>query len=311
MVRKGILLTFFASLLFVIVVAVFSRKRIEEAPVLPQENLTLEVFRRLEDFRIVKSRVTLDPTDTLFYVDAWRSHWCTYYNDRAFYLTPRVNEVLHLARSRGFRAFHLHWKAHERDLDRNLRSEAKRRAQIGETPIINETWTDNSKNNSRYIPGFEDRCMLPGYERFGKTRDQKPHPTISVGSEDVIAFNFKSIANVAHYLNVSTVVLMGMHTNLCIRSAAMYLALVNISVGYVDSLLDAGYYFPGQRRHGVNSHSKMNDITFNYSITYHGWGINGFHLMAALSKLPSVAREPQWVMYPEAALRFKRFYAKS
>jgi hypothetical protein len=275
----------------------------------PPQSLTLDVVnRKFGDSSLGHHRLTLPTNDTLFYVDAWRAHWCPYYNDRAFYLTPRINEVLHLARSRGFQTFHLHWKPHEADLDATLRATAKQNADTGETQIIRDTWTDNGVNNSRYIPGFEDRCMYPKYERFGPTRDQKPHPTISVAESDYVAFNFKSIANIANFLKARTVILMGMHTNLCIRSAAMYLALVNISVGYVDDLLDAGFYYPGQKKHGVTSHAKMNRVTYDYAITIHGWGIAGFDLMRALRKMPAVAKEPKWVMYEGEAAPFRRYY---
>jgi nicotinamidase-related amidase len=279
------------------------------SPPAAAQNLNVSVFRRLENGELVTSEISLNTSDTLFYVDFWRAHWCPYYNDRAFFLTPRLNEILHLARSRGFRAFHLHWKPHESKLDKELRAEAEERAAKGETEIIRVTWTDNTKNNSKYIPGFQDRCMLPGYERFGPTRNQKPHPSISVSKSDSVAFNFKSIANIAHFLNISTVILMGIHTNLCIRSAAMYLALVNISVGYVEDLLDAGFYFPGQKKHGVRSHSKMNKVAYNYSILYHGWGVGGFDLMRALYQMPAVTREPEWAMYPETAIQFRRYYS--
>jgi hypothetical protein len=216
--------------------------------------------------------------------------------------------MLHLARSRGFRAFHLHWKAHEDNLDASLREIAKHNAERGDTAIVRETWTDNTANNSRYIPGFEDRCMYPKYERFGPTRDQKPHPTISVADSDVIAFNFKSIAQIANSLKIKTVILMGMHTNLCIRSAAMYLALVNISVGYVGDLLDAGFYYPGQNKHGVQNHSKMNEVTYFDRIANHGWGVGEFDLMQALKRIPAVAKEPTWVMYAGEAAPFRRYY---
>jgi hypothetical protein len=151
--------------------------------------------------------------------------------------------------------------------------------------------------------------MLPKYERFGPTRETKPHPTISVADADVVAFNFKSIAHIANYLKVKTVVLMGMHTNMCIRSAAMYLEMVNISVGYVGGLLDAGYYYPGQKKHGVKSHSKMNEVAYAYAIMRHGWGIEAFDLMRALKKLPATTREPTWAMYGGEAAPFKRYYA--
>jgi hypothetical protein len=282
--------------------SIFSRPR--STP----RSLLLNVVNRIEGDALSHHRITLNTNDTLFYVDAWRSHWCPYYNDRAFYLTPRINEILHLARSRGFQAFHLHWKPHEENLDESLRETAKKNSDRGETPVIRDTWTDNTANNSRYIPGFEDRCMFPKYERFGPTRDQKPHPTISVADSDVLAFNFKSIANIANFLKMKTVILMGMHTNLCIRSAAMYLALVNISVGYVGDLLDSGYYYPGQKKHGVKSHSKMNEVAYNYAIKTHGWGIGGFDLMHALKKMPAVAHEPNWAMYDDVAVPFKRYY---
>jgi hypothetical protein len=208
--------------------------------------LTRSVFTKPDKNSIETSSLSLSTNGTLFCVHASRSHWRPHCNDRATFLTPRINKVLRLARSRAFRAFHLCWKEHEDQLDQVLRGTAKRNSHLGETPIIRDTWTDNMKNNSRYIPGFQDRCVLPNDERFGPTRCQKPHPTIAVAHEDHIAFNFKSIVN---YLNATTVVFMGMRTNLCIRSAATCLALTTVSVGYVGGLLDAGYDFSGQKKH--------------------------------------------------------------
>jgi hypothetical protein len=273
-----------------------------------QSQLVLDVFRYAENQNRTDAILQLGPRDTLFYVDAWRSHWCPYYNDRAVFLVPRVNEILHLARSRGFPAFHLHWKGHEKSIDRDLRKLAKNRSQWGETPIIRDNWVDNNANNSRYIPGFQDKCIFPGYERFGPVRCQKPNPGISVATDDLIAFNFKSIANIANFLNATTIILMGMHTNLCIRSAAMYLARVNISVVYVDGFLDSSYYFPGQVHHDCANHTTNNAITFQYATTYHGWGARGYELMRALLAMPPIAEEPTWLMYAEAAAPFRRYY---
>ncbi|KAK8870746.1 hypothetical protein M9Y10_008633 [Tritrichomonas musculus] len=269
--------------------------------------LPLRVYNFLENGNKTFKNIKLYKNESLFYVDYWRSHWCSYYNDRDFLLSPRINEFLHLARSRGFRIFHLHWKGHEKKLDEKIRSKYKEIGKKYELPIIRDTWPDNTAGNNKYIPGFQDKCMYPGYERFGKTRCQKQNPAISVGEDDAIAYNFKSIATVARYLNAKTVILTGVHTNLCIRSAVMYLALVNISVGYIDDLLDAGFYYPTQKNH-VKSHSEMNSVVLKFSEKKYGWGINSQDVMRELWKLQPTNYEPNWVLYPESARSFRRFY---
>lgn len=269
--------------------------------------LPLQVYSFQPNGTKIFKKIKLYKNETLFYVDYWRSHWCSYYNDRDFFLSHRINEFLHLARSRGFRILHLHWKGHEKKLDSKIRSKYKEIGQKYELPIIHDSWPDNNAGNKKYIPGFQDKCIYPGYERFGKTRCQKQNPSLSVGEDDAIAYNFKSIATVARYYQAKTVILTGIHTNLCIRSAAMYLELINISVGYIDDLLDAGFYYPTQKDH-VDSHSKMNSVVLKFSETKYGWGSKSQNVIRELWKLEPTTAEPNWVLYPEEANRFRRYY---
>lgn len=273
--------------------------------------LVLNVTKRTEDGRLEYHELTLYPNETLFYGDAWESHWCPYYNDREMFLTPRMNEFFHLVRSRGYQVYHLIWKGHGNKKDNKLRKSGAEIAKRGDTDIVRDTWVDNSINNTKYIPGFKDECIYNGYKRFGETRSQHPNPEIAISETDIIANKFKSVASIANAMHAKNVIMTGMHTNLCIRNGAMYLALLNISVGFVDDLLDSGYYYPGQSRHQVKSHTKNNDITYNYSITYHGWGINYFDLFHSLELLPAVAPEPKWVLFSNKASSFKRFYIGS
>ena len=253
--------------------------------------------------------IVLNKSETLFYVDYWRSHWCPYYNDRDIFLSHRINELLHLARSRGYKILHLHWKGHEKKIDEPLRSKFRNIENQNMPEIIEKTWVDNSKGNSKYIPGFQDKCIYPNFSNFHKIRCQKPNPAISFGENDIIAYNFKSVASIANYLKIKTVILTGVHTNLCIRSVAMYLALVNISVGYIDDLLDAGFYYPTQKIH-LKSHSEMNRVSLKFSETFHGWGIHNFDIMKTLLKQKSIITEPKWIMYPEQSEFFRRFYKR-
>jgi hypothetical protein len=101
-----------------------------------------------------------------------------------------------------------------------------------------------------------------------------------------------------------------MHTNLCIRSVAIYLSWVNISVGYIDGLLDSSYYYPGQKARGCPNHTRNNELTYNYALTYNGWGVHVYDVMRELLKLSPVTREPSWLMYPEMATAFRKYYRK-
>lgn len=309
--KQAIFITIFLIVFFIL--TIFFKIHTEDQSILRKQYyqssdyLALRVYNYQANGSKTFKDVKLYKNETLFYVDYWRSHWCSYYNDRDFFLSHRINEFLHLARSRGFRIFHLHWKGHEKKLDSKIRSKYKEIGQKYELPIIRDTWPDNNAGNRKYIPGFQDKCIYPGYERFGKTRCQKQNPSLSVGEDDAIAYNFKSIATVARYYNTKTVILTGIHTNLCIRSAAMYLELINISVGYIDDLLDAGFYYPTQKDH-VNSHSKMNSVVLKFSESKYGWGAKSQDLMRELWKLEPTTKEPNWVLYPEAATRFRRFY---
>ena len=272
------------------------------------DKLRVRAVRYTSDGTKTFETLILAKNETLFYTDAWRSHWCPYYDDRAFFLTPRINDMLHLARSRGFRALHLNWKGHENKLDKRLRKIGRDYSARGETRAIQETWINNAEDKQNYTPGFKDSCIFDGYSRFGKTRSQRPNPTISVSQNDLIAINFKSVASIANYLNIKTLVLMGMHTNMCIRSAVLYLSLVNISVVYVRDLLDACYWYRGQKRYGVDTHSKMNNVTYVYGVTKHGIGIETQDLLTSLLEMPPAEYEPAWILYQEAAVPFRHYY---
>jgi hypothetical protein len=216
--------------------------------------------------------------------------------------------MLHLARSRGFRTFHLHWNGHEDNIDSELRNIMKRRTSLHKPAAMQGKHANNTINNSRYLPGFEDKCTFPGYERYSNLEGKRPNPEIAVAEHDFVGLSFRSIAIVADFLNISTVVLMGMHTNMCIRSVAMYLQMVNVSAVYVDGLLDSAYYHQGQVEHGSASHTANNDVTFQYATTYHGWGTRVYELMRSLMTMRPIAKEPKWVMYPDAARQFRRYY---
>jgi hypothetical protein len=110
-------------------------------------------------------------------------------------------------------------------------------------------------------------------------------------------------------LRKKTVVIMGMHTNLCIMSVTMYLELANISVGFVDGLIDSGFYYPSQRE-TLRSHSAMNARCTSWMAQEHGFVVDAYPLITALNALRPFRAEPKWALNAEKAHYFSRLYAK-
>lgn len=251
--------------------------------------------------------ISLSTNNTIFYSDAWRAHWCQYYNDREHFLTPRINEFEHILRSRGFKIMHLNWKGDETNYDAHLRTRGRRLSEKGMTPDINSTYPNPGEDVPTYNPGFSDECMYSGYKRFGPTRNQRPNYALSLAENDIVAQNFKAVAAEALALNTKTVVMLGMHTNLCIYNAASLLKISNISIGFVTDLIDAGYYYPKQK-HYVASHTIQNYVCNEYVGQKFGWQTMSYSIISAALKMKPIVAEPKWILFPSTARPFKHYY---
>lgn len=253
--------------------------------------------------------ITLNTNETIFYVDAWRSHWCPYYNEREFFLTPRINEFEHLARSRGFRIMHLNWKGDESNIDQKIRKIGRELASKGMTEDIKSTYPNNMEDSESYIPGFVDNCIYKNFSRYGETRSTRPNYALSLSKDDIVAQNFKSVAAEALALKAKTVVILGMHTNLCIHSVAQLLKISNISVGFVDGLLDAAYYYPYQKN-TIKTHSQQNRVCTKYMSEKYGWISNVYNILSKMRKMKPIATEPEWILNKDRVTNFRRYYKK-
>ena len=278
-------------------------------PMVPEEKQTRITFKAkvFKNNSFVEKTIKLNSEKTIFYTDAWRSHWCPYYNDRERFLTPRINEFEHLLRSRGFRVMHLNWKGDESNNDKSMRNYFRKIAENGMTDLIKELYPDPMKEAQNYNPDFADECIYKGYTRFGPTRNQRPNYALSLGENDIIAQNFKSVAAECLAMNIKTVVLLGMHTNLCIYNAAKLLSSSGISLGFVTDLLDAGYFYPKQRR-TVPTHTEQNEICNGYIGKKFGWQAMSYDIYESLLSIPPTTKEPKWILFPNTARSFRHFY---
>ena len=270
-------------------------------------------IHRFKNGKLIKQTRSFDTSQIIFYDDAWRAHWCPYYNDREIFLTPKINEIFHLARSRGIKVIHLHWKGDPSKIDSAYRDRNNAFSKRHVPQNVSDYYPWNQQDNKLYIPGFQDSCIYNDfnnslYKPRGPTRMDRPNPSISVSEDDYMGKNFKFVCSSIIALDIKTVFLFGMHTNLCILSETMYLELFkNVELIYVDDLLDAGFYYPSTKEK-IKSHSQMNSICNRYMEEKHGPGVKGYDLMHGLEKMKPQEQEPEWVLFPEKVNYFRRFY---
>jgi hypothetical protein len=215
--------------------------------------------------------------------------------------------MLHLARSRGFPVVHLHWTAHESNKESDVRLRSKILSEKSRK-IITKTIQLKKGNDGNRKLGFSDRCLYDGYDKHNKIRDTRPNPDISVADTDYIGFDFQSIAHIACALNMKRVIFLGIHTNMCIQWVSIYCSWLGIESVFVQGLLDSAYWYPLQKWKGIESHSAMNEVVYEWFAKEHGLLVRSYDLLQSLMNAPCRFCEVKWVLNPECALPFMRFY---
>jgi len=270
-----------------------------------KRSITVSVLRYDKNGRVVFDDLRINSKNTVFYVDSWKSHWCPYYNDREFFFAPRINEMLHIARSRGFTVLHLNWKGLKNSTYEMIREKSRKIEEKGMTKEIQNNYPWSGELHQDYIPGFKDKCIYSEYQRYGKMRDQRPNPSVSISSGDLVAKSFKSMAAIISGRGFRNVIFFGFHSNLCLLSATLYLRYANITVVHVEDLVDAAYFYPTQKR-GIPSHSKMNIVCNKYFSEKYGVTIKSYDLARELLKQKPITIPPKWLFWDDL---FRRYYA--
>ena len=243
-------------------------------------------------------------TETVAYVDMWRSHWCTYYNDREFFFTPRINEVLQRIRSVGVRVVHI-----SLSVDHDLPMVKQRRAgfkaiEKGNLSVLERFHARAARYHADYIPGFSDECVYPGLERYGPTRDNRFTQSIAIAQDDVFVSNFKESAMSFVGLGAKTVIVMGQHTNMCLMAVFLYCREVNLDLIIIRDLVDSCWLYENQKNH-VNTHTKGNEAVNSYFEKEFGSSILSYDLIRALKNLKSKKYLPKYQMFTKSAFLFK------
>jgi nicotinamidase-related amidase len=144
--------------------------------------------------------------------DMWDRHWCRGASERVEEMAPKMNEILQAARSKGAliihapsetMAYYRDTPAHRRALEASATAPpATPSREAPPLPIDDSDGGCDSNNN----PGAVDEPLW-----------RRQHPAIEIDqNRDVISDQGSLIYNVIQQREIRHVVIMGVHTNMCI-----------------------------------------------------------------------------------------------
>jgi nicotinamidase-related amidase len=177
-----------------------------------------------DGFRAIEETVEWNASETAIIIcDMWADHPCKLAANRVARMAPRMNEVISLARDHGVAIVHAPssgMKHYEdtpyRDRMKNARSATPpvpigrwcyhNKEHEGPWPIV-----DNVRRGEAKVTGCDDAIARPH-----KPTDRHQHPAIQIIGFDGISDNGQEIFNFLEQEGRQNVVLMGVHTNMCV-----------------------------------------------------------------------------------------------
>jgi hypothetical protein len=279
------------------------RRSPSQPPPGPLDLLTVRA-RKVNDSGPFFFRKSINLSATVVYIDMWRSHWCTYYNDREFFFTPRINEMAQLLRTIELPVVHISMGADAFHGQTRQRSAGRKAVVKGNLSVLERYKAQAMRYHKDYIPGFVDTCVYKDQERWGKYRDNHLTRTIAVADDDYIVQNFKESAEAFVGLGAKTVIVLGQHVNMCLMAVFLYCREVNLDLVIVRDLVDSCWLYEYQKNHS-STHSQGNVAVNDYFDRVFGSSILSFDLIRAVKRLNGPKAKPKYSMFTSTAFMFK------
>jgi len=172
------------------------------------------------EFDVVERDVDWEATETAIIVcDMWEDHPCKMAAHRVGVMAPEMNRVISAARSLGVQIVHAPSSGipHYAETPQRLRIAL---APAVEPPVPIENWCylDKAREGDYPIPyssNVRDLCDDVVYAGDVQT-SRRQHPAIEIVGYDGVGDDGVEIYNFLEQLGVKNVVLMGVHTQLCV-----------------------------------------------------------------------------------------------
>ena len=171
-------------------------------------------------FRVVCKKLEWEPSQTAIIIcDMWDEHWCKGATRRVAELAPRMNEVVSKARDKGVLIIHApsgtvgHYKGHPA---RRCAQAAPKAANLPKDVGKWRNWIDEKEERIGYpIDHSDGGCDCEPKCKQGSPW-RKQIETIEIHNEDAISDSGVEIWNLLEQRGIRNVILMGVHTNMCV-----------------------------------------------------------------------------------------------
>jgi len=179
-----------------------------------------EIPGRSGKFRVVSSILRWNPSATAIIIcDMWDQHWCKGATRRVAELAPRINQVISKARHKGLLIIHApsgtvsYYKQHPaRQRAQNAPKAANLPRDIGKWC----KWIDSREEQAGYpIDHSDGGCDCEPKCKQGSPW-RKQIDTIEIHNEDAISDSGVEIWNLLQHRGINNVILVGVHTNMCV-----------------------------------------------------------------------------------------------
>lgn len=148
--------------------------------------------------------------------DMWNKHWCNGATGRVDQMVPRMNELVAQLRDEG--VLIIHAPSGTLDHYRLLpQREAAMQAPHSEPPIPIAGWCHLDRDDEGPLPiddsdgGCDCQPQCVQYSAW-----MMQHPGLDIAANDIISDNGQEIFNVLSARGINNIIMMGVHTNMCV-----------------------------------------------------------------------------------------------
>lgn len=213
--------------------------------------------RDTETGSVILTKQSVSPAQTaIIVIDMWNGHYCKSSADRVVEMAPAMNALLHTAREQGMLIIH----APSGCMDYYADTEQRRYAETApfvEAPITFQ-WNRFNPDREGYLePRLEQGgCSCDGPVPCEKRKDafDRQIGTLDIAAGDAISDTGQEIYNMLAQKNIALVIIMGVHTNVCVLGRPFgirQMVYLGQDVVLCRDLTDSHHRDPGRHFEGL------------------------------------------------------------
>ena len=177
-----------------------------------------------DQFRLIEETVEWNVSETAIIIcDMWADHPCRLAAMRVGRMAPRMNQVISLARDHGVAVIHAPSSGVKYYEETPHRARMKT-ARSAKPPVTIQNWCYHNSDHEGPWPIVDDirrgKAKVTGCDdpiaRPHMPTDRHQHPDISITGYDGISHDGQEIYNFLEREERKNIVLMGVHTNMCV-----------------------------------------------------------------------------------------------